>query len=159
MTSKEILKNQNIYWGEFDINGFTCDVGYIKKFKWSWFASQMNTFIFIGKTDNIITKEKIENFSTHCLEFALKNNKGWPRGLQSGVSSIAILQGNAIENEAVEYCMKLSKKHWSALEVPVLYDSVLKRTFRFAVKPIWGIIYYDYLGKLIDAISSQMSSK
>ena len=159
MTPEEILKNQNIYFGEFDINGIICDVGYIKKFKWSWLATQMNTFIFVGKTNNIISKEKIETFSTHCLEFALKNNKGWPRGLQSGVTSIAILQGNTIENEAVEYCMKLSKKHWCASEIPVLYNRELKKTFRFGVKPIWGIIYYDYLGKLIDTISSQMASE
>ena len=51
MTPEDIFRNENINFEQQTINGINCSVGYIKKFKWSWFATQLNTFIIIGKTD------------------------------------------------------------------------------------------------------------
>lgn len=156
MTAEEVLKNENIYFGQDNINEIACSVGYIKKFKWSWFATQLNTFVIIGKTNDRIDKQMIEAFSKSCFEYSLNNNKGWPRGLQAGVGSIAILQGSVIEDEAKDYCEKLSKKHWSAFEISILYNIDEKKTIRFIKKPIWGTIYFPFFTKTIDSITSQL---
>ncbi|NJM79152.1 MAG: hypothetical protein HC854_05000 [Flavobacterium sp.] len=157
MTPEEILKNENIYFGQDTINGINCSIGYIKKFKWSWFATQLNTFVIIGKTDDKIDKKLIEAFSKSCFEYSLKNHKGWPRGLQAGVGSIAILQGNDIDHDAIIFCKKLSKKHWSAFEIPVLYNVDEKKSFRYISTPIWGTIYFPFFSKTINTITKQMS--
>lgn len=159
MTPEEILKIENIYFREDNINGIDCTIGYIKKFKWSWFATQLNLFVIIGKTTEKIDKKMIETFSASCFEYALKNHKGWPRGLQAGVGSIAILQGSEIDNEAKDFCAKLSKKHWSAFEVPILYDIEKNKTIRYTSTPIWGAIYFPFFTKLIDSITSKFGSE
>ena len=156
MTPEDIFRNENINFEQQTINGINCSVGYIKKFKWSWFATQLNTFIIIGKTDQQIDRQSIEDFSESCYEYSLKNYKGLPRGLQSGVASIAILQGSDIDSEAEDFCEKLSEKHWGAVEIPVLYDINKNRTIRFITKPLWGTIYFPYLAKTIDSITSKL---
>ena len=50
MTPEEVLKKENIYFGQTNIKNIACSIGYIKKFRWRWFATQLNTFIIIGKT-------------------------------------------------------------------------------------------------------------
>jgi len=155
--SEEILKNEKIYFGQETIGGIPCSIGYIKKFKWSWLATQLNTFIIIGNTNDRIDKNVIVDFSKNCFEYSLKNNKGWPRGLQSGVCSISILQGKVIDNEAIEFCEKVSKKHWSAFEIPVLYNIGQRKGIRFKNNPILGGIYFPFFAKTIDSILSKLS--
>ncbi len=157
MTAEELFKNENIYFGNETIDGITCSIGYIRKFKWSWFATQLNTFIIFGKTDDKIDRQMIEAFSKSCFEYSLKNSKGWPRGFQSAVGSIAILQSNIIDSGAKQFCEVLSKTHWSAFEVPVLYDSKEKKIIRFIKRPVWGAIYFPYFTSTIDSITSQLS--
>jgi len=156
MTPEEIFKNESINFEQQTINGINCSVGYIKKFKWSWFATQLNTFIIIGKTEQKIDRQTIEDFSNSCFEYSLSNYEGLPRGLQSGVASIAILQGSNIDDEAKRFCEKLSKKHWGAVEIPVLYNINENRSIRFVTKPLWGRIYFPYLAKTIDSITSKL---
>ena len=157
MKGTEIFKNENILFDEDNINGIDCSIGYIKKFKWSWIATQLNTFIFIGKTTEPINKNTIESYSESCLKYALKNNKGWPRGLQSGVVSIAILYGENIEKDAILFCTQFSKKHWSAMEIPVIYDSKNHQAIRFTNSPIWGHIYFPYIIKTIDRVIQNLA--
>ena len=155
MTTESIFKNENIYFGKETIGGIECTIGYIKKFRWAWIATQLNTFIIVGTTEGTISKETIESFSASCFEYALKNNKGWYRGFQAAVGSIAILKGKSIEPDAVQFCEKLSKKHWSAFEIPVLYNIDMKKCIRFTSNPIWGAIYFPYFAKTIDRITDQ----
>jgi hypothetical protein len=111
--------------------------------------------VFVGSTDQLIDQAMIEHFSKACFEYATKNNQGWPRGLQSGVGSVAILQGDNIDRSGAAFCEKLSKKHWSAFEIPVLYYKADKRAIRFLSRPIWGTIYFPYFTKLIDSVTSR----
>ncbi|HYV91489.1 MAG TPA: hypothetical protein VE978_06890 [Chitinophagales bacterium] len=156
-TSESILKDENIYLGQEIIDGIQCSIGYIKKFKWTRLATQLNTFIIIGSTNHIIDKQVIENFSKSCFTYSLKNNKGWPRGLQAAVGSISILQGKLIEKDAIEFCERTSKKHWSAFEIPVLYNIDQRKCFRFTTNPLWGAIYFPFFGKTIDSIVSKLN--
>ena len=158
MLPETIFKNENIYFAQETIGGISCTVGYIKKFRWRWFATQLNTFIIIGATENTIDKKTIENFSTACFNYAINNNKGWPRGIQAAVGSIAILQGNTMNEDAIQFCEKLSKKHWSAFEIPVLYNSEQKKYIRFKSYPVWGIMYFPYFEKTIDYFAEKLKS-
>lgn len=155
MKAEEILKieTENVRNGK--IAGIDCSVGYIKKFKWSWFATQLNTFVFIGETDQTIDKALIENFSRNCFEYALQHSAGWPRGFQAGIASVVILKGNSIDNSAIEFCSRFSKKHWSAFELPLLYDTEQKKVIRNQSGKIWGAIYFPYLNKIIDSITKK----
>ncbi len=155
MTPEEILKSEKIYFRNEVVGGIPCTIGYTKQFRWSWIATQLNTFIFIGETNNKIDKSVIESFSTACYKYALKNNKGWPRGLQAAVSSVAILKGDNIESSAIQFCESLSKKHWSAFEIPILYNTAHKKVIRYKSNPLWGRIYFPYFSKLIDNLTGK----
>ncbi len=158
MTAPEtVLKSENIYFGKDTLAGIPCTIGYNKKFKWSWMATQLNTFIFIGETGALVTREVIEDFSKQCFNYALKNNKGWPRGLQSGIGSIALIAGNNFTPDAIEWCEKVSKKHWSAFEIAMLYHVEEKRAIRFQKQPIWGRLYFSYFAEMIDMITGRLS--
>lgn len=156
MTPEEIFRKENIYFGNTTLSGIDCTVGYIKKFRWRWMATQLNTFVFIGHTDLYITKELIDGFSIACFEYAKKNNKGWPRGLQAAVGSIAILQSNTVNDEAKAYAQGFLRKHWSAFEIPVILDMREKKMYRFASNPMWGAIYFPYFAKTITDITNQL---
>jgi hypothetical protein len=152
MTPEQILKSQNIFLQNAEIDGFSVSIGYIKEFRWAWLATQMNTFVFISDYTDIISRDVIEHYSKACFEYALKNNKGRPRGWQSGVSSLAILRGNNIENGAVDFCERTMKKHWSAFEIPVLFSPDKKRLIKCLNEPLWGKLYLSYFSDLIARI-------
>lgn len=152
---KQLLINEDCFYEQTTIHGIDCSIGYIKEFRWSWLANQLNLFIIIGQTEQKIDKTLIEEFSKKSFEYALKNNKGWPRGFQSMVSSIAILQGNEIENDAMLFCMQASKKHWAAIEIPVLYDSNQKVAIKYNSAPMWGAVFFPFLTKKIEEITSR----
>lgn len=156
MSPEQLLQKENIYFGNAVLAGIDCQIGYIKKFKWSWMATQLNTFIIIGKTDLPVNRDLIEGFSTACFNYAKSNNKGWPRGIQSAVGSIAILQADIVKDDAKNYAQSIMKKHWSAFEIPVLLDMPARTIYRFINKPLWGAIYFPFFDKTITAITSQL---
>ncbi len=153
MTAEEVLIKTGLFTENVTINGVECAVGYDKQFKWSWMGTQLNTFIFIGSANQPINKAQIESFSASCYRYAIDNNKGWPRGLQSGVGSVAILKGSTVDQAAKDFCEKLTKKHWSAFEIPVIYDEGNNQFIQYLKRPIWGTIYFPYFTELIAKIS------
>jgi hypothetical protein len=155
MSAEEVLKQDGLFIENTTINGIPCSVGYNKQFRWSWLATQLNTFVFIGATDQPVNQTLIEGYSNGCYEYAIKNNKGWPRGIQAGVGSIAILKGKTIDEAAQGFCEKPSKKHWSAFEIPVIYNTATKEVIKYLKKPIWGTIYFPYFTELIAAITNK----
>ena len=148
----QVLRSQNMETSEAVIGGVPCTIGYIKEFRWSWLATQLNCFIIVGETDTMIDKKCIENFSANCLKYALDNHKGWMRGIQSGVGSIAILKGNNVDDHAIKFCQHPSKTHFAAFEIPIIYNTSTKQTYKYISKPLWGRIYFPYFTKTIDAI-------
>ena len=155
-TPEEILKQDASYTGQEIIGGIDCTIGYFKEFRWSWMATQLNTYFIVGTSKGRITKEVIAAFSESCFKYAAKNNKGWPRGLQAAVGSVAVLQGHDIAPEAIAFCEQPSKKHWSAFEVPVLYDLNAQHAIRFVNSPLWGRIYFPYFAKTIDDMTGKI---
>ncbi len=150
------LKENSIYHSENEILGKKSVIGYEKKFRWIWIATQLNTFIIatdFGEEE--ITEKIINSHLKESFKFSEQNYKGWPKGLQAGVGVISILISNNISDKAKEYCEKLkSGKKWAGFSIPVVHNSSTNETFAFRKFPIWGRIYYPHFRKIIENLSS-----
>ena len=148
------LQSKSIFFSDESILNKPTIIGYEKRFRWLWFATQLNTFIVatdFGKQK--ITKEILEKHLNDSFSYAKKNHKGWPRGFQSGRGVISMLISSDIDEEAKEYCQKLkSGKKWSAFTIPIIIDASNHQIYKFEKKPLWGAIYYPYFEKLIEEI-------
>lgn len=148
---KEKLSLKSIFLRDEKILGKPSVIGYEKKFKWSWFATQLNTFIVVSDFgDENITVDLIEKHLSEAFNFANNNYTGWPRGLQSGVGVISILISNNITSDAKEYCKMLkSGKKWAGFTIPVTVNFSTNEVIYFEKNPIWGKIYYPHFKNII----------
>lgn len=148
---KKRLESQAILFSEDPIHGRPSVVGYDKKFKWRWLATQLNTFLVaIDFGNDPVRVPTIEAALDESFEYAKRNYNGWPRGLQSGLGVITILVSSHIEAGAIEYCRELkSGKKWAGFAVPVVVDSSSGQVHSFSRNPMWGRIYYPYFNELI----------
>ena len=149
---KTKLNESSIYHSEEKILEKRSVIGYEKKFKWGWFATQLNTFIVVTDFgDKEIDESLIEDHLSKSFEFSEQNYKGWPRGLQSGIGVISVLISNNISDKAKDYCRKLkSGKKWAGFSIPVVHNSETNETFQFEKNPVWGRVYYPHFKKLIN---------
>jgi hypothetical protein len=149
---KDSFEQKQIYYGDHTFSQhIESEIGFVKKFKLKWFATQLKVFLSIGIVeDKMITQELIQIYSNEVFEFAVKHNIGIPRGFQSGIGAIAILAGNNIEDGAKQYCRSFSNKRWSAFEVPAILDLGTESIVYFTNKPFWGFIYYPFLRQLLE---------
>ena len=152
---KEQLNSKSIFYSENKINNRPTVIGYDKKFKWSWMATQLNTFIIASDFgDEIITEQKIETLLTESFKYAKTNYTGWPRGFLSGLGVIAILLSKNIDEDAIKYCKGLkSGKKWAAFSIPVVINSSTNQVYFFDKNPFWGKIYYPYFNKMINELT------
>ncbi len=153
---KKKLEQLSIYHSEDKVLGSTSVIGYEKKFRWRWMATQLNTFIVVTDFGNLtIDSAMIENHLTEAFNFSKKHYTGWPRGLQSGIGVISILISSNITDEAKDYCQKLkSGKKWAGFTIPVVYDTSTNNTYEFEKYPMWGRIYYPHFRRLINGLKS-----
>jgi hypothetical protein len=153
---KSKLQSSSIFHSEDPILEQPTVIGYDKKFKWSWMATQLNTFFVASDFKNKdITVQTIEAHLKQAFEYSRKNYKGWPRGLQSGVGVISILISENVTEEAKTYCKKLkSGKKWAAFTIPIVIDATTNEVFSFDKKPMWGRIYFSYFKKMIQELTT-----
>lgn len=149
---KDKLQSKSIYHSQEKILDKSSVIGYEKKFKWSWMATQLNTFIVASDFENEeINKALIENHLKEAFNYAQKNYKGWPRGFQSGLGVISILISDKLDEDSKEYCLKLkSGKKWAGFAIPVVIDSKTNKIYCFEKNPIWGRIYYPHFKEIIN---------
>ncbi|MCF7885811.1 MAG: hypothetical protein K9M80_04880 [Candidatus Marinimicrobia bacterium] len=152
---KDKLSAKNIYLSEETINNKPTIIGYEKRFKLKWMATQLNTFIVAADFgDNNVTEQTIEDFFARAFKYAKKNYRGWPRGLQSGLAVIGILISKNIDQSAISYCQKLKAgKKYSGFAIPVTIDPSTNQVYYFNKKPIWGKIYYPHFEKMINDLT------
>ena len=148
---KEELNKNSIFHSEDKMLDKPTVIGYEKQFRWSWMATQLNTFIVSTDFGNEeINISLIESHLTESFKYAKQNYKGWPRGLESGLGVICVLISNKVDEESKEYCRKLkSGKKWSGFSIPVVYNSETNEIFHFEKNPMWGRIYYPHFKELI----------
>jgi len=135
------FKQDDFELAQDEIDGFNVTVATKKQFRLSWLATQMNIFAVMG-TSKAISKDVIEKFSKLSLDYAIKNNRGLPRGLQSGVASFALLVSSNVDEEAKKFVQQRPKKHFAAAEMPIVYDLREDTLYYYEKTPIWGMIYY-----------------
>ncbi|MBW2982518.1 hypothetical protein KY343_06570 [Candidatus Woesearchaeota archaeon] len=143
------LKKDGFELKKDKINSFDVTVAMKKEFKLSWLATQMNFFIIIGVSKNV-KKETIENFSKNCMDYAIKNNKGLPRGIQAGVVSFALLISSKVDETAKKFTQARPKKHFAAFEMPIIFDLKENKIYYYDKNPIWGFIYYKTFRNFIE---------
>lgn len=151
---KTRLSNQSIYLKEGTIGNRRTVIGYEKKFRWAWMATQLNTFVVATDygSENI-TVNIIEEHLNKSFEFAKINYTGWPRGFQSGLGVISILISENIDEVAKNYCTELkSGKKWAGFTIPVVVDAKPGKAFYFRKNPMWGRIYYPHFKKIIEGV-------
>lgn len=153
-TIKDKLEQSAIYHSDLTILNRPTVVGYEKEFRWSWMATQLNTFIVATDFGNeLIEPSLIEMHLSGAFDFTKKNYTGWPRGLQSGIGVISILISDNVSEEAKDYCVKLkSGKKWAGFTIPVVHDTSVGESYQFKSNPMWGRIYYPHFRKLIDSL-------
>ncbi|TCT17232.1 hypothetical protein EDC18_101530 [Natranaerovirga pectinivora] len=124
------------------------DVLYDEKFEWKWFATKLKMFSFISYS-SIVEENTIKAYSKTTFEYARKNYKGLPRGIQNGFTSFALLASEDISKEAIDFVQRRPTKHFSAFEMPILYDLNREVLYFYRNTPIWGQIYYEYFREYI----------
>lgn len=127
---------------------FLIDVLYDEKFEWKWFATKLKIYSFISYS-NIVNEDTIKEYSKICFNYAKKNYKGLPRGIQNGFSSFSVLASEDINIEAINFVQNRPTKHFSAFEMPILYDLSKNCLYYYKETPIWGQIYYEYFREYI----------
>lgn len=153
-TIKQKLEEKGIYYAEDQMLDRPSVIGYEKKFKWSWFATQLNTFMVASDfTNTVVDVPLVEKQLSAAFEYTQKHYSGWPRGVQSGIAVIAVVLSDQVDEEVITYCEKLkSGKKWAAFTIPVVVNTQTGNVYQFRKKPMWGAIYYPHFRKLIDEI-------
>jgi len=137
----------------FAFSGDTIDqrdvlVGENRKFKVSWFATQLNLFAIIA-TPEEVSEEAISSYCTSALDYAIKHNSGLPRGMQSGVACFALMISPSVSVEAEKWVQKKSRKRFAAFAIPVLLDTSDNTPIYYKKTPILGGMYYKFFRKFV----------
>ncbi|MEM6686893.1 MAG: hypothetical protein AAF617_14000 [Bacteroidota bacterium] len=154
-TIKKRLQSKNIFFATDTLFDTPAIIGYDKQFRWSWMATQLNTFyIAYDFKDASITEKTIASVMKQAFDYSSKNYKGWPRGFQSAVGVVSILLSENVTEEAKLYCKKLkSGKKWAGFAIPVVIDTTTKEVYFFDKKPMWGRIYFPYFQRMIQELT------
>jgi hypothetical protein len=88
--------------------------------------------------------DELRRFSAGCFRSALAARKGWrlPRGLFEGVFCYSVaLVDSAAPEVAQSVRNELPPKHFSAIEIRIVYELPSARLFFYEKTPIWGAAY------------------
>lgn len=123
--AKQYFQSAGILHSEEQFIDYPAVIAYEKEFRWSWMATQLNTFIVVSDFgDKEVGVQEIEYHLKNAFEYTKTHYKGWPRGLQSGIGVISIITSSNITPEAKAYCHGLkSGKKWAGFTVPVVVDT------------------------------------
>lgn len=148
---KNRLEQQSILFSNESLLGRPTIIGYDKKFKLQWFATQLNTFIIAmdlgAETVSVPAFEAVLNESWGYAKF---HHNGLPRGFQSASAVITILISSHVDQHAIDYCRELrAGKKWAGCSVPVAIDTTHNHLHYFTKTPFWGAIYFPYIKNLI----------
>ncbi len=84
------------------------------------------------------------------MDYSLKNNKGLPRGLRSGVVSFSLLVSSNVDESAKKFAQSRPKKHFAAFEIPAIFDLKENKFYYYEKTPFRGFIYYKSFREFIE---------
>lgn len=129
---------------QVNIYNLDTHVTYEEVFKWKWMATKLKIFTFLTYAEKI-DEQLIKVYTDKCLNYALKNKRGLPRGLQNGVVSYSIIASENVDQSAIEFVTQRPQKLWSAFLMPVIVDLSQKKIYYYKDGIVWGALYDSYL--------------
>ena len=131
-------------------------IGYDKRFRWRWLATQLNTFtVATDFGDAPVDVELLRRHAAGAFALAQRDYRGWPRGLQSGLAVIQVLLSTRLTPEAIDYCRRLSAdRKFAGFVIPVVADPVTGDVHYFERAPLWGRIYFPYFRQAVEALAA-----
>ncbi len=145
----ECVKNNMSIISNEEIIGTECYVSYEEVFKWEWFATKLKIFS-IFKYVKEIDKDRLIEIIHRCYEYSRKNYKGLPRGLQNGFVSFTIIVTDNISESIINSVENWNKKHFSAFEIPVIFDLKSGKAYYNRSNVIWGRMYSEFFKQYIE---------
>jgi len=144
---------------KLDINGFQFRnvligrypalVATARDFKWGWGGVFRNFYIIITKM-NHADRFTIEDFSGMAFKFAISDYKGLRRGFQSGVMCYPVILSEGFQVEGIRWVNNNLRRHYAAMEIPVLINPRTNEIFYSRKVPIWGYLTYPQLRMFIE---------
>ena len=107
----------------------------------------MHQYFFISQND-AADYQVMENYTKACVQYALNNYKGLPRGLQKGIVIYAVMCQTEANPQAVAYTKKKPSEHFSAFELPVVVDLSRKHIEYLDSTPVWGFAMWKGIKKV-----------
>jgi len=154
---KQELEFAKLYYSEDSILNRPTVIGYEKKFRWLWGATQLNTFFVAADFgDELITADILDQFIDEAFTYALDHQTGWPRGYQSAHGVVVFLMSTKVDQEAMIYCEEISSaKMWAGFAIPVVIEKQYGYVHYYKKKPMWGRMYFNYFKKMILTLTGQ----
>jgi hypothetical protein len=113
------------------------------------------TFFVFAEFDSLNTLA-LRTFSSKAFHCAKEIRKiGLPCGLFEGVFCYAVAIARLVDYATVNALQnECPPKHWAAAEIPVVYDLIGKKPYKFEKTPIWGAAYYKGFRTMIEQFLS-----
>ncbi len=91
-----------------------------------------------------LTPDVLRSYSSAAFQFALKNKTfPLPCGFFEAVFCFAVvITANLHPQLAQSVCETMPIKHWSAFEMPIVFDLANGGLYYFEKTPVWGAAYY-----------------
>lgn len=123
-------------------------VYYQEVFEWKWFATKLKIFTHVTHRPEV-SGEELKRYSSEWLQYSLKNARGLPRGLNNGVVSLNVIIAEQVSPEAIAFAQTRPPKHYSAFEMPIVYDLSSGEVYYYRDKTVWGVMYTKYIESYI----------
>ena len=129
------------------VGGPTAVVGSTSKFRWSWMATQLNTFIYAASFLPGTTSAFLDQYMATACQDAI-NRKGAMRGFQVGVAAVAVAAVDQATPELSAWAATPHGRRFAALTFPVLVDASPRQVV-YPQRMALGGIYTGYLKDLV----------
>jgi len=130
------------------IGNHDVSIAYESIFKLKWSATKLKKFSFVAHVERI-DEDTLKTYTDECFEYSRKNYKGLPRGIQNAFVTFAVLASENIDKSAITFVESRPKKHFAALEIPIIIDLKNEKLKFYAQNHLWGGMYYKFLRKYI----------
>ena len=119
-------------------------VAYEEEFRVEWIATKLKINSFVRVVPSI-TRQEFQQYSQWCLDRALAQSRGLPRGLQNGIVSYSVLVSEHPDPDALMLATQRPAKHYAAFEMPVIFDTHQNNLYFYYGSIFWGKLYESFL--------------
>jgi hypothetical protein len=111
-------------------------------------------FFFIFAEFPTLNRASLKEFSSKCFRYATWH-RSVPSPLFARVICYPVALCNATGTDITESIhSNTPRRHWSAIEMPVVYNPKTRRLYYFKKTPFVGSAYWDYLRAMIISMLS-----